>query len=283
MTGYGVGTVTRDNCQAVVELRSVNGRFLELSSRLPRFLQKHETVIQSLLSKYVHRGTVEISINFLGENSIKKISMDWGVANQYRHIAKIARTQFLCDDDFNVSALLRSPEVLQVSYDDELVFSLLLDSLELACIDLDKMRATEGKFLQSSLKLLLDEFCVQLDYCANRAIVVQQQTLEKLQVKLSQLIEQEQSNQAAILDISQQLDKLDINEELTRLVSHTEQFRETLDSNSQVGKKLDFVLQEMNREINTIGSKSRDVDLTHIVVECKLILEKLKEQSRNVE
>ena len=256
MTGYGKGVSSRDGKTVTVELKAVNNRYLEINSRLGKSYALCDEVIRKEISKRIKRGSIDVFLGF--ENSLgasSELKLDIALAAEYVKAAKKLRDEFMLDEDLGVTALLRMPEVsaLQPVKDEpELIKELTAAATAEAVENLDTMRETEGEGIKSDLTKLVSSIVVALEKAIKRAPLVV-------------------------------ADKADINEEISRLSSHIKQFLACLESDEPQGRKLDFLSQEMNREINTMGSKSNDMELTKLVVEMKNQLEKIKEQIRNVE
>ncbi|MDE6397953.1 MAG: YicC family protein, partial [Clostridiales bacterium] len=206
---------------------------------------------------------------------------------QYVAAAKRLRDEFMLDGDFGATALLRSPEVttLQPHKDDpETLVFLTAQATAEAAKQLDEMRTVEGASVKADLTRIVSEIVVSLEAVIKRAPLVVEEYRSKLQRRMTEILGDVAVDEARLLnEVAFFADKADVNEEISRLSSHINQFLTCLESNEPQGRKLDFLSQEMNREINTLGSKSNDIELTRLVVEMKDRLEKIKEQIRNVE
>jgi uncharacterized protein (TIGR00255 family) len=244
MSSYGSSVVDSDWGRVSIDIKSSIGKSYDVNVRLPKFLQRYEYDITSILSRYVNRGVVDISVNIVGLRSIRKLHVDWELASQYRQVAKLVRTQFLCDDDCNVVALLRSPEVSTVVYDDKVVLPIVLRATEQACVALDKFATDQGSQLLDRL--------VQL--------------MSKLTVNVDQLVQ--------VHDVQYQ--------ELYRAIDWIQQFKQDL-VDKPTGRKLDLLLQEILREIVKLDDKLGSIESTKILIESKLILQSIKDTVRFVE
>lgn len=271
--GCGIGKVECNRCGVEVELIGTERRALDLKRSLPKFLLKYESKIVRTVSKHVLKGNWELSATFYKLQSGRTLSVDWDLADQYRQIAKSIRTQFLCDDDFNVTAMLRSPDLLQVKVeiDDELVHDTFFEALDIALQELDKNRLAEGELLQLELIKLVDDFCVQVELCADRLNAIQNASKESTVAPVFR------STASVGLDISE------VFRCLTNVVAHTANFKQSLHDINPVGRKLLYIYKEIYKEIDNIGRTTRDLDLTNRLIDCKLMLEKIEEKMSNVE
>ncbi len=288
MTGYGKGVSSKDGKTVTVELKAVNNRYLEINSRLGKSYALCDEVIRKEISKRIKRGSIDVFLGF--ENSLgasSELKLDIALAAEYVKAAKKLRDEFMLDEDLGVTALLRMPEVstLQSVKDEpELIKELTAAATAEAVENLDTMRETEGEGIKADLTKLVSSIVAALEKAIKRAPLVVEDYREKLKQRISDVLKETQIDEVRILnEVAFFADKADINEEISRLSSHIKQFLACLESDEPQGRKLDFLSQEMNREINTMGSKSNDMELTKLVVEMKNQLEKIKEQIRNVE
>ncbi len=288
MTGYGKGVAAKEGKTVTVELKAVNNRYLESNSRLGKSYAVCDDIIRKEIAKRIKRGTVDVYFSL--ENATgahAELSCDLALASQYVTVAKKLRDQFMLSDDFGATALLRSPEVCSlqsVKDDPALLQELTRSAVSEAVHALDGMRETEGASVKSDLTRLVSEIVAALEKAIKRAPEVVEDYRAKLRARMTEILGGVAIDEARLLnEVAFFADKADINEEISRLSSHVDQFLSCLESNEPQGRKLDFLSQEMNREINTMGSKSNDIELTRLVVEMKDRLEKIKEQIRNVE
>ena len=288
MTGYGKGTWTDGGKTLTIELKSVNNRYLDINSRLPKSFVACEDPIRREVASQVRRGSVEVLFFYENKSQESKaVTVDLPLARAYYAAAKKLRDEFLLDGDFGTTALLRSPEVLRVESerdDPQALTEAVVHCVREALTGLNAMRDVEGKSIQADLTRLIANIVSALESVVTRAPKV----VEEYRVKLRQRIEEALQGVAVdearlVNEVAFFADKADINEEISRLSSHIAQFLACMDSGEPQGRKLDFISQEMNREINTMGSKSNDTELTNYVVLMKNELEKIKEQIRNVE
>ena len=287
MTGFGKGIAEGYDRKITVELRSVNHRFLDLSSKLPRLLVCCEDVIRKEISRYLVRGHVDIYVTYEDNRQGKSvIKPDYVAAERYKEIGEeLAKRGF--PDDLTVSNVLRLPEVLelQAEEDDEnIIIELAKKATSEACEKLVSMRETEGENLK---KDFLDKIAGLEKLTAeikDRAPLVHKEYAEKLRERIVESLVDVAIDEGRLLnEVSFFVDKSNIDEELTRLSSHLVHARSILNENGPIGKKLDFLVQEMNREVNTTGSKSNDLYITERVLLAKNEVEKIREQVQNIE
>lgn len=288
MTGYGRGEYKKGGLEITVEVKTVNNRYLDASIKTPRALSNCDDAIRTLLREKLTRGHADIFVSLSDKREREKtLALDEGIAKAYVSAAKRIKTLFPdLTDDASVSSVLRYPDVLRseesASADDEVVEG-LKKALSVALEKLNDMRETEGKKLSDDMlkrmktieKLVLD--------VEKRAPAVVENYRQKLEVKIKKILgETEVDEGRLITEVALFADKSNIDEELTRLRSHISQFREIC-KEKLVGRKLDFLVQEFNRETNTICSKSNDLEVTRLGLALKNEIEKIREQVQNVE
>lgn len=289
MTGYGKGVASKDKRTVTVEIKSVNNRFLEVSTKLPKSMMYIDDVIQKSIKAFASRGSFDVYFSYENlSESAKKVNVDNALAAEYVAAAKSLRAEFRLEDDFNVVALMRTPDVVSVTVPDddrELVTELVKQATKEALLKLDKMRLTEGDGVYSDLMSLVKNLQGYLDLAKARAPQVVVDYKKGLIVRVKELLDGHEVDESRLLnEVAFFADKADINEEISRLASHISQFEAICgEKNSPQGRRLDFLSQEMVREVNTMGSKSNDITLTGYVVAMKNEVEKIKEQIRNVE
>lgn len=287
MTGYGRGEATNGDVSVVVEMRSVNNRFRDLQIRLPRAYMVLESRIQKYMKSRVSRGRVEIFVRRTAVESSQTISADPLLAERY-HTAMALVAQRLTRDasEIPLDQILSQPGVLTLSESepDALVeWTLVSTALEGAADALMSMRATEGAELLDDLRRHLDELLrlrAEVEaHCEGINARLQQRVAERITRLIGDRIDPTRlAAEAAIL-----ADKADVSEELARIQSHCGQFEQAMSDEEPIGRKMDFLLQELNREINTIGSKAAEHPISARVVEMKSVLERMREQAANVE
>lgn len=288
MTGYGKGIASRDSRTVTVELKSVNNRFTEITCKLPKSLIYLDDVVQKCVKTRVARGSVDVFLTYENlSDSAKKVNIDTALASEYVSAAKRLRAEFRLEDDFDVTALMRTPEVITVSVPDDdrdTVAELARLATSEALDKLEQMRLTEGKSIYDDLDRLVGNLDSYLKLAASRAPQVVLDFKKNIEARVRELLDGREVDEAKLLnEVAFFADKADINEEISRLGSHIAQFRTICKETVPQGRRLDFLSQEMVREVNTMGSKSNDLTLTGYVVAMKNEVEKIKEQIRNVE
>ncbi len=288
MTGYGKGTATRGDRTVSVELKSVNNRFLEVSCKLPKTLMYIDDAIQKRIKATINRGSVDVYFTYTNRSDgSKKVSVDCALAAEYVKAAKLLRVKHMLEDDFNVTALMRTPDIISVDVpedDRDEVIALASKATDEALVKLDEMRKTEGKSILADFNKLISSLKNYLKLAEERAPGVVADYKKNLCARVKELMDGFEPDEAKILaEVAFFADKADINEEIQRLGSHISQFESIIKENAPQGRRLDFLSQEMVREVNTMGSKSNDITLTGYVVAMKNEVEKIKEQIRNVE
>ena len=288
MTGYGRGVETVNGREFTVELRSVNNRYLDCSVRLPRMLSFAEDAVKQAVKASVSRGKVDVFISLRAEaEEDVVVNLNRGVLEGYLNAMRQMVTEFGVQDDISVSTVSRLPEVFVVEkkeVDEEQLLQDLLQVVNKALESYDTMRAREGEALDADLRSrgqTILSLVSQVEQ-GNGQTVVDYRT--RLENKLREVLENTAIDESRILtEAAIFADKVAVDEETVRLRSHLQQMNSMLDGGGAIGRKLDFLLQEMNREANTIGSKCTDVKLARIVLDIKAELEKIREQTQNIE
>ena len=288
MTGYGRAVETVNGREFTVEVRSVNNRYLDCTVKLPRSLNFAEEAVKQAVKASISRGKVDVYISVHAENGVEaKVTLNTGVVEGYLAAMEQMAANYPVRNDISVSLLSRMPEVFTVDkpeVDEEQLLADLMSVVKNALAGYDAMRCTEGKALENDLRsrgnTILD-FVSQVEK-GNAQTVVDYRT--RLENKLREVLENTNIDESRILtEAAIFADKVAVDEETVRLRSHLKQMNTMLDAGGAIGRKLDFLLQEMNREANTIGSKCTDVRLARIVVDIKAELEKIREQTQNIE
>ena len=288
MTGYGRAVETVNGREFTVELRSVNNRYLDCSVRLPRTLSFAEDAVKQAVKASVSRGKVDVFISLRSEaGEDVKITLNESVLTGYLSAMRQMVTDHGVADDISVSTVSRLPEVFNIEkpeVDEEQLLSDLMSVVAKALEGYDAMRCTEGQALDRDLRSrgqTILEY-VSLVEAGNAQTVIDYRA--RLEAKLKEVLANTAIDESRILtEAAIFADKVAVDEETVRLRSHLEQMNTMLTGGGAVGRKLDFLLQEMNREANTIGSKCTDVKLAKIVVDIKAELEKIREQTQNIE
>ena len=288
MTGYGRAVETVNGREFTVELRSVNNRYLDCSVRLPRLLSFGEDTVKQAVKQSVSRGKVDVFISVRSEGGEEvSVSLNASVLEGYLAAMRRMVSDYGVADDISVSTVSRLPEVFNVEkpeLDEEQLLADLMQVVSKALAGYDAMRCTEGQALDRDLRSrgnTILELVAQVEQ-GNAQTVVDYRA--RLEAKLKEVLENTAIDESRILtEAAVFADKVAVDEETVRLRSHLEQMNAMLTAGGAVGRKLDFLLQEMNREANTIGSKCTDVRLARIVVDIKAELEKIREQTQNIE
>lgn len=288
MTGYGKGVSSHDGRELTVELKSVNHRFLDISLRLPRTLNCIEDPIRKILNTRLSRGHVDVFINYRNTRADSKtVRVDMPLAEAYVAAARSIPTHLGLEDDLTIVSVLRLPDVTEIvpaSEDTDALIALAEEATNLAVDELEKMRSLEGERLNAALSQGLTAMESYRKQIIERAPFVVEDYRRKLTERIEQVLSDTEVDRARLAtEIALFADRSCIDEEIVRLGSHFGQFRACLSSEEPIGRKMDFIIQEMNRECNTIGSKANDTDLTNTVLLCKAEIEKLREQIQNVE
>ena len=289
MTGYGKATVCRDNKELTVELKSVNHRFLDISTKIPRMFIAYEDAIRNGLSNGLSRGHIDVFINYSAVgDSDKTVKVDTSLAAGYVNAAKALAREFPdLHYDFNINALLRSADVLsleQTEVDETVIREMLTEAVKQAVVNLNAMREIEGNALKCDLLKKIDNVERLLIEVKKYAPTVAAQYREKLQDRVTEALQGVTLDESKFAnEVCFFVDKSCIDEEITRLTSHIARARELLALNEPAGRKLDFLVQEFNRETNTICSKSSYLELTNTALEMKNEIEKIREQIQNLE
>ena len=288
MTGYGKGVAARDGRELTVELKSVNHRFLDVSMRLPRVLSCIEDPLRRVVAERLSRGHVDVFVNYRNTRSdAKTVRIDETLLSAYVSAARTANASLALSDDLTLSNVLRLPDVTEIVPADEDTDALIALSEEAASAALDAlilMRKAEGERLMLALSDGVDHMDAYREEILLRAPFVAEEYREKLNERIESVLNDTEIDRARLsTEIALFADRCCIDEELVRLKSHIAQFRAYLSASEPVGRNMDFIVQEMNRECNTIGSKANDAALTDAVLRCKAEIEKLREQIQNVE
>ena len=288
MTGYGRAVETVNGREFTVELRSVNNRYLDCSVKLPRSLAFAEEAVKQAVKVTISRGKVDVFITVRSEGaSDVKITLNAAMVEGYLSAMKQMVSDYGVQDDISVSVISRMPEVFSVEkpeVDEAQLLEDLMHVVEQALAAYDTMRAAEGRVLENDLRSrgnTILELVSKVE-AGNGQTVVDYRT--RLYNKLQEVLANTSIDESRILtEAAIFADKVAVDEETVRLRSHLAQMNNMLTTGGAIGRKLDFLLQEMNRESNTIGSKCSDVRLARIVVDIKAELEKIREQTQNIE
>ncbi|MBE5753047.1 MAG: YicC family protein [Clostridiales bacterium] len=288
MTGYGKGEYKEGGLELTCEIKTVNNRYLDVSVKMPRIFVAYEEVIRSLVREKLTRGHADVFVGFKDKREKPTcLSADLALAKSYVEAAKSLKEAFPdLVNDVTVSSVLRYPDVLRqdeaASADEEMIFALKF-ALSQALDNLNEMRKIEGEKLKEDMLSRMATIESLVKQVSERAPLVAKEYKEKLTARIKDYLEGINPDEGRLLtEVAVFTDKSNIDEELTRLYSHIEQFR-TICEEGIVGRKLDFLVQEFNREANTTCSKSNDVNITRLGLALKNEIEKVREQVQNLE
>lgn len=287
MTGYGAGSRKGNGISISAEMKTVNHRFCEQIVRMPKQYLTLEDAVKKLISQYIHRGRAEVFITVDGEKAKnQKMVVDWQLLDEYYRVLEEMRARFTIKEPVSVSELLQNKDCFQLLDDPvnvEELEPMLLGAVKEAAIQLAAMREAEGRELKTNILALLQSVHQVTDKLKRLAPKVAESYRERLKAKLDSYTSGLVDESRLLTEVAIFAEKADINEELVRLYSHIHQFASIIEESEPVGRRLDFLLQEMNREVNTIGSKGNAADIASAVVDLKSSLEKMKEQVQNIE
>ncbi len=287
MTGYGRKQLLRDGREMTVEVKTVNHRFLDISFRMPRNLGFLEDSIRKVLADRMRRGHADVSLSYRnGRADARVVAVDEGLLVAYRAAFDTIRAATLAEGEMRVADYARLPDVLTITEreeDREAVIALMEEALHAACDEACAMREREGETLRLDMLEKLAHIEAMAAQVAARAPLVVRAYQEKLQARLAELLDIPAEPQRIAQEVALFADRCAIDEELVRLASHIEQMRAAFSGEEGVGRRLDFLIQELNREVNTIGSKASDLEIAARVVDMKGDIEKLREQVQNIE
>lgn len=288
MTGFGRCEITEGERKFTVELKGVNHRYLDVNIRMPKKLNFFDAAIRSLLKQYAQRGKVDIFITYedMSENQAA-LKYNSSLAEEYLKYFKQMQETFSLENDIRVSTLSRCPEVLTMeeqSEDEEELWNGLKQALEGAFSQFVETRILEGEHLKKDIYTKLDELFALVEAVEKRSPEILVEYRAKLETKVKELLEDVQIDESRLAaEVIIFADKICTDEETVRLKSHIEQMRATLESGDGIGRKLDFIAQEMNREANTILSKANDIEVSNHAIDLKTGIEKIREQIQNIE
>ena len=288
MTGFGRCEIQKGSRKFTVELKSVNHRYLDVNIRMPKKLNFFETAIRTLLKSYANRGKVDIFITYedLSQTQVS-VKYNAALAAEYLKYLKQMEEEFGLENDVRVSTLSRYPEVFTMeeqSEDEEELWNGLKEALEGAFTQFVETRKTEGENLKKDILSKLDLLEEQIVFIEERSPQIIAEYRAKLEDKMKELLADTQIEENRIAaEVILFADKICTDEEVVRLKSHIQQMRNTLEEKEGIGRKLDFIAQEMNREANTILSKANDLEVSNHAISLKTEIEKIREQIQNIE
>ena len=288
MTGFGRFESVTDTRTISVEIKAVNHRYLDLGIKMPKKFNFFESAMRGLLKDYIQRGKVDVFVTY-EDYTEEKVSLKYNssLAAEYMDNFKKMAEQFGIDNDVKVSMLARCPEVLsmeQVPEDEDQMWALLSEALKHAAENFVETRVREGENLKNDLISKLDNMLSLVDFIETRSPKVLDEYRKKLEDKVKDMLQSTTIDESRILtEVTIFADKICVDEETVRLRSHIEGMKKELLKGGSVGRKLDFIAQEMNRESNTILSKSNDMEISDQAIILKTEIEKVREQIQNIE
>ncbi|MBE5900681.1 MAG: YicC family protein [Lachnospiraceae bacterium] len=288
MTGFGRNEVSNESYKISVELKAVNHRYLDVNTKMPKKLNMFDNSIRALIKEYLERGKVDLYILFEdyteGQQNVK---YNPDIAKEYLNYLRQMSAEFGLEDDIRVSTLSRFPEVFtmeEVALDEEALWALLKEALSGALSQMVASREAEGENLKEDLLEKLDTMSGYVDFIEERSPMIITEYRQKLMDKVRDMLEDNKIDEGRIAqEVTIFADKICVDEEIVRLKSHIAATKKELLSGNAVGRKLDFIAQEMNREANTILSKTTDIEISNIGIELKTLIEKVREQIQNIE
>ncbi len=287
MTGFGRAKFEKEGREYQIEIKSVNYKYNDVSVKLPRDISYLEEKIKSTVSKSVARGKVDVFITFSNNSVVgKNVKINKEIAKVYIQELKELAKETGIEANFRAIDISKMPDVLEIKNEDdeELIMSEIQIPLEEAIANFISMKETEGNKISKDLSSRIEKICKKVEEISNHSTGLIDEYIVKLETRIKEMLKVDIVDETRLAqEVVIYADKTSIQEELTRLRSHIEQFKEIIKSNSVVGKKLDFIIQEMNRETNTIGSKSGSLDITNLVIDVKTELEDIREQVQNLE
>lgn len=288
MTGFGRCEIAEADRKITVEMKSVNHRYLDVTIKMPKKLNFFEAAIRTELKNYMQRGKVDLFItyeDFTESNVCVKYNKE--LAAEYMQYFEKMAEDFSLDNDIRVSTLARFPEILTMeeqTVDEEQLWQLLDKALKGAAENFVETRIREGENLRNDLISKLEGMLAHVDFITERSPKIIAEYREKLTKKVEELLDDKQVDESRLLmEVTIFADKVCVDEELVRLRSHITATRDALLAGGSIGRKLDFIAQEMNREANTILSKSNDLEISNRAIELKTEIEKVREQIQNIE
>lgn len=288
MTGFGRYEVAEDNRKITVEMKSVNHRYLDVNVKIPKKLSFFESAVRNLMKEYMQRGKVDIYITYEDFNEANfALKYNENLAAEYLKYLTQMSEAFHLENDIRVSSLSRYPEVLMMEEqdtDEEELWALLEKALRGASESFVQTRIAEGENLKSDLVEKLETMLTYVDYIEERSPEVMKDYRERLWNKVQEVLADKQIDESRIVtEVTIFADKICVDEETVRLKSHIEAMKAALLEGGSVGRKLDFIAQEMNREANTILSKASDLAVSDTGINLKTDIEKVREQIQNIE
>ena len=288
MTGFGRSTYENEGREYIIEIKSVNNRFTDINIKMPRNLNYLEEKIRKQILSNISRGKVEVSIQLNNNSDLgKKINLNTDIAKKYVEELKKLSEETNIIDNINIMDVARFPDVLNIRIDEEaeeVIEKELFTALDSAIDSFLDMRQKEGSKIKVDLENRIEVIKQKIEQISSISAGLVDEYVVKLETRIKELLKTDVVDQKRLAqEVVIYSDKCSVEEEITRLKSHISQFLNLLNENIAIGKKLDFLIQEMNRETNTIGSKANNLEITNFVVDIKTELENIREQIQNIE
>ena len=288
MTGFGRDHRIIDGREYLIEIRSVNSRYYEFNAKLPRQYMFLEEKLKSLVKAGISRGKVEVSLSIYNiGTSETSVTVNEGVVENYLNVLRSAGEKFGLTDDLTVSTIFRMTDafsVVRAEADEDKIWAAVKETAEAALAKFIDMRETEGAKMKDDILEKLSNIEKMTEKVCEYAPETVTAYRERLFAKMQEILENKQiDEQRILLEAGIYAEKIAVDEETVRLKSHFVQFRDMMNSDEPIGRKLDFLVQEINREVNTTGSKAQDLRVTRLVVDMKSEIEKIREQIQNIE
>ena len=287
MTGYGKANLSEKEREYQVEIKSANHRYLDISVKMPRVLSYLEEEVKKEIASKVKRGKIDVFINFENNSTEgKEIKINTEIAKIYIDELKKLAKQEEISANIEVTEISKLPDVLSIQnkQEDERIKNELLETVSQATTKLVQMRTIEGSKIAEDLLVRIKVIQEKVKEISSLSTGLIDEYVVKLEGRIKEILKNQEIDEARLAqEVVIYADKCSVEEEVTRLKSHISQFEKLLNSEEAIGKKLDFIIQEMNRETNTIGSKANHLDITNEVIDVKTELENIREQIQNVE
>lgn len=288
MTGFGRAKLEKNNRIYSIEIKSVNHKYSDISIKLPRSLNYLEDSIKKQISSKVARGKIDVFVTFENYSEQgKEVVINEELVKEYMEKFKLLSEKNNLSMNIPVTEITKLPDVLtlkETEEEEDTIQNELLECLEQAINNFVEMRTIEGNKIKEDLKARIDKVECDVQKISEYSTRLVQEYVVKLEERIKEILKTDVVDQSRLaMEVVLFADKCSVEEELTRLKSHIEQFRTLINSEGTIGKKIDFLLQEMNRETNTMGSKSGSLDITNLVVNIKTELEDIREQIQNIE
>ncbi|MBE5937037.1 MAG: YicC family protein [Lachnospiraceae bacterium] len=288
MTGFGRFEKTTDDYRISVEIKSVNHRYCDIGIKMPKKLLAFEGQVRTLLKDYIERGKVDVYISYEDYNSSNiAVKYNKDIAKGFFDSIKAIGSDFDISSDINAAMLSRYPEVIvleEQSVDTDVIFERIEEAVKEAAVRFVELRMAEGANLKKDILLKLDNISEYVDYIVERSPQVVAEYREKIYNKVNELLGNTGVDESILAtEITVYADKVCVDEEMVRLKNHIDNMRNVLELDESIGRKLDFIAQELNREANTTLSKSNDIDVSNKAIDLKTEIEKIREQIQNIE